>query len=677
MASSFYFFTQPDLLQAQTAGQAYGPVLSSDPDYISGTDGFRVTSLHTATTDANAYAVCDSVIFIQAQGSFLNIILKPLTPPPFQLPKVRFYIYRGIKTTSIIDSSVPTNIAAATSNDLTNAIWDSTNKMNASAGTSSTPNVAAVGLDLSSQPGTNPLDSVFYREGSGNQFPIVRAGWQIGKFDSTAPFGFEIIFEGMGFEPTLANARAAKTVVSTNSLPGTPTAAQTFEYWSSKEAVLFYMDPCSFFGGFYKQNLSLGSTQPAGTSGVTITTLSGNDIYDLVLTKYINQNTIWLDIRNECNLSFNYFKNYDVNIQMAFDGTSALSITNFYTSGWPLLGITNNMFASGNTGKSNVIRISMPDGAGDNPLPLMYISAGIVTSDFPNETTGAGKLISLTVTSGLTNEISLSTYNRDSLSGTTSIAGYIRLKYCKQFDQSNLPPVSSGTVLRAQHYLDNIFRPLDMKIYFPNSYKISTAYYEEEKFIDTTLAAAYNELYIIKLGIAQDTTTVQFVFYPIIRQSSTTITPNQTYTLTSEKDSVTDSYLQWIAQRTRPLVLNERQVSDGGQNENILVIIDDPSEYTGGFADVNSNELTPVMMSISEFASLQSLATNTLNFYQSMPVFLGVTNRTQSTDPSGQAYTTFDLTLNGYQKINAGTGSEAYQVNSVNTNIKLYCYGSF
>ena len=65
--SDIYFFTDVDLLEEQTAeqgqeqakGRAFGPVFGHEDTQ------YRVTSMHTAKADPNAYAVCDGWILLK------------------------------------------------------------------------------------------------------------------------------------------------------------------------------------------------------------------------------------------------------------------------------------------------------------------------------------------------------------------------------------------------------------------------------------------------------------------------------------------------------------------------------------------------------------------------------------------------------------------------------------
>jgi hypothetical protein len=60
MGAEFYFFADTNLLMLQTAAQAFGPV-----NPVANTDEYRVTSLHTASSNPTAYAACDAIICVQ------------------------------------------------------------------------------------------------------------------------------------------------------------------------------------------------------------------------------------------------------------------------------------------------------------------------------------------------------------------------------------------------------------------------------------------------------------------------------------------------------------------------------------------------------------------------------------------------------------------------------------
>jgi len=98
--ANFFFFTDPSLLDAQLASQAFGPAGTS-----AGKDLFRITDVHTSTsTNLPAVAICDGVLCAQEddQGA-LTLILKPSQTPPFEPPVVSYFIHKGVAKTSLLN----------------------------------------------------------------------------------------------------------------------------------------------------------------------------------------------------------------------------------------------------------------------------------------------------------------------------------------------------------------------------------------------------------------------------------------------------------------------------------------------------------------------------------------------------------------------------------------------
>src|ERR1041385_7838870 len=110
--SAFYFFTDIDLLNAQSSGDEFGKVFS-DPD-----NKFHLTSKHSSSSPSNAYAMCKGEVAVidipNSSPQQVNLILKPSEQPKVNLPKIKYVIYRGILKSSFINGN---DIAAANSND--------------------------------------------------------------------------------------------------------------------------------------------------------------------------------------------------------------------------------------------------------------------------------------------------------------------------------------------------------------------------------------------------------------------------------------------------------------------------------------------------------------------------------------------------------------------------------
>ena len=657
-----HFFTNIDLLQPQTQPQAFGAKGSSN-----GNDIYQVTSKHSAASDATAYAVCGGTVFIQqnnANANLVNLILKPFSQPDFAFPKVKFFIYRGIKKDSLINGS---EIADRAINDLTKSIWESQDAINATLQTTNNPPAQALGTDIVAPNYSDAtfIENVFYRTDADFQLPQVKEGWSIGTFNATE-FGFEIMIESVGFEPALLKVRNSNNVVEVPTLSSNPTQPQEFEHWHDKEEILNYIDPCAFWGGHFLYRLRVKSSNGNSENK------RGNDLYDDVLVKFYNKNKLYVDIRNEYSFSFNYFKNYGTDIQLAFDNSLPLSATNYYSSGWCLLEIENNSFPTNNTNSNeNILRIAMPDGDGDNPLPLMYISAGYLSSHYPREPKDKNKMIDLTVDNGLTNEIKLSVPNRKGLSNTTVVCSYIKLKYCKQLDpEAQTPPVSSGTVIRAASYLDNIFAPLDMKFFWSGDENIKSAIYDDEMYVDAK--AIVNTDFIGSVGIAKDVFNYNFIFVPaILRQHRNNRRITEPLSISSETDNTKSDFFANIANQFNS---NLRKSQFEFPPNTIDYVEFVRSNDTFGISEF---QLPDIANSIAGFIIDQNTDWDNLltlansNFIAKYRIYIGVTNIVATIDEFGFNCKSYDLVLRGYALI-----SGTIQVKEVLTTIKLYSNGT-
>lgn len=663
--AKFFFFTDIDSVDNQTGADAFGPVIGSSDTQ------FCVTSIHRAVSGktTNAHAVCAGQLMVQEAGNNLvNLILRPTEQPPFSFPEVKFFIYRGVQRTSLVNG---TDVAPATNNDLTNSIWESQQKKNASAGSSDDPPAQALGVDIS---GSGPIDAAFFRENVSFQLPLVRAGWSLGEFNP-AQFGFEIMVHGAGFDPELPIVRTAKNVIVVPLLAAPqPTQAQEFEYWHDKEAILNYVDPCAFFGGFYSRVLKVKH------AGGSVSKKKKNEIYDDVLKGahltaasdgvFFNRKTTYLDIRNEYNHSLNYFKNYGTSysitdLQCAFKQGGNLSARNYYDDAWPLMIIKNSELPAHNTSNKNIIRLSLPSGNGDNPFPTLYVSAGFLSGLFPREPKDKAKLIDLNLSSGFTDEVSLTIPNHSSLGSTRAISSYIKLKYFKRIGPHSItPPVSSGTVIRAGSFLDNLFAPLNMKIPFAGPGKIQSAIYDSEVFVDMTLDGGYD--FVASVGLLDDGTKYTFILNPkILRRANNK--KSSAVPLSGEKSSASDVWSLFASKLKRKKVQKSTlQFSDPTNNVDYLEIVDEE----GDLSVIHDEPYFGMVLITCRKADLHAIDTTIFTAWS--PIYMSANNLVRYADSVGQEYWNFDISLNGYRQ-----NGPALEVKEVVSNITIYINGEF
>ena len=382
--SRFFFFTDIDSVENQSAGDAFGPVIGFTDSQ------FRVTSIHRASAGKTpgAYAVCDGLVCAQAddQGT-LTMILKPSVQPPFDFPAISYILYKGIDPASLLAADGTIDSAQEADSDLISAIksaWE----LEANGNTGS-PTRACIGLHLNPADypndenperfaDTEPIDRFFYEGDPAIQLPLVRGGWRLGTFSTNLPFGIEIVVERIGRQPKIALVRKLENIVEVDALANGADASEVFRHWDAKEAILDFVDPCAFWGSFFAAKLRAWNS-----TNSEFDKLSGNEIYETLLrgtaagaAKFANRNRTYIDIRNEHGNSLNYYQADGPNIQLTLDADADIDAceVNYYGSGWPSLAIDNSNLPAGTTGNKIDVRFALPKTA--NTRPLIYVSTG-------------------------------------------------------------------------------------------------------------------------------------------------------------------------------------------------------------------------------------------------------------------------------------------------------------
>ncbi len=362
-----HFFTEHSKLDTQSPGQEFGAIDENQ---------YRLGNMFSssATEDPKAFAITDGLILVQKINGAdkYNIVIKPTQQPDLNFPKIDYIIYKGIKKDSIIDG---TKVADENNNDLTKSIHESAQLWYQNEGIPmpGTEPAADTSLGLiydasaSDQDyqlqDTDSLNEAFYSNNPVT-LPFVFSGNHIGDFDKTGDFGIIIIFEKIGFQPTFQLARELESVLEFDPLDPGATDADIFKRKNEKEDILCFIDAAAFFGSFFNLGINVHE-------GSDFELKEGDDLYSEVISKFLNKNKLYLDIRNGYDDSLNYYENYDNTIQWSLDNTDTLVNVNYYRNhGWPVLVInddsSNSEFDPNNTEK--VIKLAFPKGDNENPL---------------------------------------------------------------------------------------------------------------------------------------------------------------------------------------------------------------------------------------------------------------------------------------------------------------------
>ncbi len=618
---AYHFFADIQNLNIQTVN-AFGPSANSTINTIEN-ENFLVTSKHTATADTNAIAVCNGQILVQQQtenSELLNIVFKPLPTQPFNFPKIKYFIYKGIKKDSLI-AATTTVLAAKGNNDLVDAIWAAFETTN----TTGSPSQAILGLDtaINNLPESQTIEDVFSTIYPEVQFWHINAGNTIGKFDKDA-IGFEIVLDTLFYQPTLALARNSATFIRAKTLSTTPLQKDFFEHWNDKESILNFIDPCAFFGSFYADKLSVISASQKSK-------WKGEDLYNNLLSKFSNKNKCYIDIRNEFNFSLNYFKNYGLSPTNNFTeikikkGDTAFASIDYYANSWPILILDNTDFAT-STANHQSFSLQLPSGNGDNPEPIIYFSKAYNNSDtFPDEYDKQEKFKPLAVANNFSDEFNI---GLPWINGNL-ISSYVQIKYCKRKSEEVLP-LPLNTQMRKGDNFDCLFSP---KINFNyNNSLTPTKFCNESFYIDLRTIHGYDAVFVPSISFDLDK-VILFANLDAYNENTTKkyLLP---FELNSEFKNVNTDF-KFIDN----LILKYQNQPLSEIGDNVLITFTHPQWST--------------IIGYNEFEG-------------NYPVFISIVeNRLENIN--NQSYTVFDIILKGY-KINGNK----IEVTSHNLNFNIY-----
>lgn len=561
----FYFFTNPNLIK-QHSDEGYGPVSGFE------STKFRTTSLHYSdTVDPEVIAVCDGTICVQGIDGTdtVNIFLKPTSQIKkilgINFAPIRYFVYRGVKKDSLIQTILPGNddvIAPSSNNRLTKAIWDNQAVLDAEYNAahpldppiSTTPSSDLLLFNHDLAPLEN-MDALFFNSVTATyQLPSVSGGWRIGEFDKDS-FGFEVVLDDVRNVPGSEYVKILDNQIEISDLPTTPTLRDYLIWKTESEKILGFMDPCALYGSMVAQSVQYRNSDTPFDSGTQEATFvvppaENYNVYTNLLSEFVNKNTVYLDIRNEFNHSYNYNNNYDYTggalasgdklkvlfgRDQNFDSSSIDYYRDSYFSNWPILIIPaddghptspTSTYSPGTNNSNRIkLKIRVPDSRTENKKPLWYISQGYlkIKSGGPKELLDekdkfeSRKFKSGSLASGdeYVNTLKIMIPNFPGNNITTPISCYVRLKLFKRKETNNREGVNSPvTTYRQEHVLDNLFLPVKMDI--PNGLnspmKVRT--FKEDYYIHGD-----NSKFVASVGIAEDAQNVTFFAYIKDRRS--------------------------------------------------------------------------------------------------------------------------------------------------------------
>ena len=478
----------------------------------------------------------------------------------------------------------------------------------------------------------------------------------MGDFEKDS-LGLIIVFEQIGFHPNFELARTLKSVYKVETLPDAPTNADKFRQAHAKEAIINFIDSTAFFGAFLQEGIHV---KQAGN----VTSLKGDKLYEDLLNQHWNKNTLYLDIRNEYQDSYNYYQNYSSSISLDLGTSADYSEHDYYANGWPMIRLSHADFEANDAVKEIGLRLPV----GDNYYPLVYLKKGFETIVDEEESPDPTKKYLETTTEGDHLHVLTTLETPKHRENHQLIANYYQLNYIKRF---TTPQDSfKGFSLRKESYLDNLF-PIDsLKVPYTLKSDLDTKIYHDVALIDKS---NINESeFTVNIGFARDKQLTSFIAYPQTYNRKG-INLYDVLPLTSEQNTDGHNFIEYfnkrivnenmekrvfITQDESPEYLSFAQDEEAIEQNLTITSKSDNEEYEapplGKKYDLENTNI--IALTNANYERLVSISET--EFPGPYKVYLGVANTEYLTEDSGESTNVF--ALRGLRETDAGE-IEAYE----------------
>ena len=263
-------------------------------------------------------------------------MIKPLSP--ISGLKVKYFIFRGLRDSDFFESTIKVRKLANATNPTAflTKIWTIFNHWN--PGQEEYFHPKFLGYDIGGQNLTDNIEKEFYKSSElladrPFEYFTVQEGEWIGNFDSI--LGIDIVLDNgdyvdnsSEFKFDLEFLRKGEIVLDLNDY------TDNYKKKQIREAVFHFIDPAAFYG-FHFENGTVHIN-----NGTSSTPNKGTNIYNNVISKFINRNKVYFYLKSNKNRSYNYYKNYTFvnNLEIKVGATlDELDPISYLTSSWPVL----------------------------------------------------------------------------------------------------------------------------------------------------------------------------------------------------------------------------------------------------------------------------------------------------------------------------------------------------
>lgn len=666
--ADFFFFTEPDKLNPQPPGLAYGPIDE---------DNYRVNNIFSANSTPKAIAVTAGNILLQqvdgpTNSNLVNLVLKPTGQLGSFFPRIDYIIYKGVLKDSLVKADG--KVQDRTNNDLTRKVWESYDAMVAEFKPpmefpEEPTGDDVFGLSISAsvtgsdrKESTDAIDSVFYSKE--HSLFGVDGGDHIGSFDSTR-FGIMVVIEKIGYQVPFSLLREFDSIISVGALPSSPTPRNEFDRKNEKESILSFVEPLSFFTACLSDGLLLSSNKEDA--------LTTSNYYSTIITKHSNAGKIYLDIRNQYGDSYNYYNNYTNIVRLSIDEEDNFNQINYYESNdWPILEITESQFNDSNT-SDKFFRLALPNR--DNEAPLLYLKRAFVEGETSYELAAGSNQFITPVQLPLGGAVIQDTLiiESDLLVPNHAehiLTNYFQLKYIKRVDVENDDqndgdfnnPVL-GYSLFKRSYLDALFPIFDMHVPFTDNNFTNLKIYEDASYIDKILLKESEQNTIISdytlrdytanIGIATTPGTepedeiITFIASPFAYNLTFDFN-NRILPIVSLETENANPFLIEMNSMYNSFNLVRSTFEENGIEREYLRPLNSlrSDEGTFNLTEYNFSDTIIIGITRAQYQILEGLRNN---FIENTKVYLGIKN-VNSIIYQGNRYFSFELVLRGLRQ---------------------------
>jgi hypothetical protein len=666
--TTIYTFTDFDQLPVQTGLNNFGPVSSAL------TTEYRTWNAFTGISSGTvlkAYAVTNGEFFIQeitGNANAINLILKPDNQPDNKIGLVKYYVYRGLRKDSFLQSSgqvLPSSTSGMS--ELLTRMWAVRTILDTESAITDVIYRSDLGLDetgtLTPTPGTTLVEDFF----DTYVFQKLSPGMHIGNFYTAGDYGVQVIVEGPNYKPTLDDLKVLDHKAIITYAPGQPTfagnAEEDIKSKIDREKILSFVDSAAYFGLLAHGNIELKKS-----SGSTTIKNDAAQVNNEIIVKFATKNKVYVDIRNELNNSLNFYGSYSdttlptkVAVLNFNNTTNTMVPKEYHTEGWPILTLSTADFTAG-TGDFIKAKFELPQG--DNLYPGLFLSGASFFADGLNY---KNKFQVLTTASSYTNAFELSIGNLGS--PATVLPFIIKLSYTRRYDIDNLPAIPSVlTRPWKDDYLDNILCINETNITPPSSdptYIKSAKWntYSELKYIGWTSLKGFdlairsgvakesigNTLYCFSYGASEleDATSFSGTHSNLVLEKGLSTLHSVFYAL-KEKTIIDFSYYEIPVSSA-----NIKTINVASNNDNLSIDI----------LNKSGDDFFSVSLDSTSYASIQSAIST--NFLANATVYLVAYNHQLNADNLNYPYYVFEIGLNAVSQT-------SNNVSRINTTIKVY-----